>query len=163
METIAQSGSHSFQCQPYILLEAFHFSGKRSFQSKLFLLVACNRNYSIQWKLFLLMEHISFIGSHSFQGKLFLAVVETFSFIRSHFFLEEAAPFNRKFPFQWKPFLLVKAIPQSFILMEAILFNGNHCQKWKSIFWVVAICFIRSYSFQWKMLFLVETIPFSGL
>ena len=163
METIARSGGHYFRCQPYVLLEAIHFSGKRSFQSKLFLLAAYNSNYSIQWKLFPLMEGISVIGSHFFQGKLFLAIIETFSFIRSHFFLEEAAPFNRKFPFQWKPFLLVKAIPQSFILMEAILFNGNHCQKWKSIFWVVAICFIRSYSFQWKMLFLVETIPFSGL
>ena len=39
METIARSGSHSFWWKPYVLLEAIRFCGKRSFKSKLFLLV----------------------------------------------------------------------------------------------------------------------------
>ena len=75
-------------------------------------------SYSLYWKPFilveiiLLVEGISGSGSHFSKGKPFfvwklLPVVEIIPFSRSNFFLVEAAPFNRNFSFQWKPFCLV--------------------------------------------------------
>ena len=134
MVAISFIRSYSFQWKTIFLVETFPFSGSHYFFGKP---LACSRNLSIQWKLFLLMEDISFIGSYSFHWKPFILVeiislsgshfgqrkpflegntfvflgnyclVETFSFSRCHFFLEESAPFNRNFSFQWKPFFLV--------------------------------------------------------
>ena len=96
METIAPSGSHSFQWKPLLLEESIPFSG-------------CN---SFQWKPFLLIDGISFIGSHSFQcfpqGLCFwwksLPVVEINPFSRSLFFLVEA---------RWKLLLSIETFPFS--------------------------------------------------
>ena len=123
VEAICFIGSCSFQWKILFLVETIPFSGSHYFQWKP---LAYSSIHSMQWKLFLLMEGISFIGSyylfigsypfqcnllvqdisssgsHSFQGKP-LFFVETIA----PFFLAEAVPFNRSFPFQWKPFYLM--------------------------------------------------------
>ena len=78
---IARRENHSFQWNPFFLVEVISFSGKRSFQFKLFLFVETiplSGSHSFWWKPFVLVEAIPFSGSHSFQWKPFLLVVQHF-------------------------------------------------------------------------------------
>ena len=153
MKSITRIGSDYFQWKPLFSVEVIcfirsyvRFSGKCSFQSKLFLSVEAiifsgnhwpivvfnsfSGNCSFKWKTILSLEAIPFIGSHPFQWKSFF-LVDTISGSGSHsfqgkplFFVEIVAPF-----FQWKLLLLIETFP----------FSGSHS------FQCFNICLGRSY------------------
>ena len=71
--------------------------------------ISLNGSYSFYWKPSILVKTIPFSGSHFPQLNPFL-LGKAFAFLGNHcsiFFLMAAAPFNRNFSFQWKPFFLV--------------------------------------------------------
>ena len=128
-------------------LYVYVYVGKRSFKSKLFLLVKAiffffgnhqpevdiysvktvpfNGRHFLYWKLFLLLEAIHFSGNHSFQWKPFPIV--------------EAIPFRESFCFSWKSLPIVETFSFSrshFFLEEAAPFNRNFSFFWKPVFLV---------------------------
>ena len=112
------SGSHFLQQKLYVLVKTafFPFNGSHFFQRKP---LAFSGSNSFQWKLFLLTDDIflHFSGSHSFQffpqSLCFWCIPRSWnqSFQKKPVVftgsMVEAAPFNRNFFIQWKPFLSV--------------------------------------------------------
>ena len=112
--------------RPSLLAEAISFSGKRSFQLKL---------YSFTAKPFLLVEAISSSGGLFFKWKPI--------FQRKPFLLMEAVSFSESRSFQSKLILLMEAIPfgENISCSENIACNGNHSIQQK------LFLLVRNYSF----------------
>ena len=77
--------------------------------------------------------------------------------------METTAP-NGRNSFQWKPLLLVEAIPfqwKPFLLVEAITFSRSQSPQWKPFILMETITHSGRHSFQWKPFPLVEAVRFS--
>ena len=141
MESIAPSGTHSFQWKPYPLVEAIRFSVNcfLSFQWKPFLqkkLLAFIGSISFQRKLLLLIDGISFIGSYSFYWKPFILMEGIlFSFFpQSVCFWWKSLPAVESNLFRRSLFFLVEAWWKLLLLIETFPFSGSHSFQSFNIF-----------------------------